>query len=89
MTHRPTFSPLEETVLQLLGEQWYTARELKRKLFPEHAPEYVTRAIAYLRQHELVHILPRQHGEDYLESTELGRQVLADHRNSRMAFPCG
>jgi hypothetical protein len=80
---RLRFSPLEETVLQLLGEQWYTLGELKQKLFPEHAPQYVKSAVNYLRDHELVVQLPREHSEPYLESTELGRQVLADYRRAR------
>ena len=78
-----SFSPLEETVLQLLGEQWYTMQELKRNLFPEHAPESVKAAVAYLRRHQLVQPLEREHGEPYLEQTPLGAQVLADFRRSR------
>jgi hypothetical protein len=78
-----SFSPIEELVLALLGEQWYTRQELKRKLFPEHPPETVTRALDYLRRHELIHELPRHAGESYWESTPLGHQVLADFRRSR------
>jgi hypothetical protein len=82
MTSRLSFSPLEEHVLQLLGEQWYTRQELKRKLFPAHPPETVNRAIIYLRDHELILELPRK-GESYWEATPLGEQVLADWRGSR------
>jgi DNA-binding PadR family transcriptional regulator len=89
MPYRRKFSPLEELVLQLLSEQWYTAQELKRKVWPEHAPEYVTRAIGYLRENELIQALERPHGEDYLEATPLGVEVLADTRHARRPLPCG
>lgn len=83
MTGRLSFSPLEEHVLQLLGEQWYTRQELKRLLWPAHTPESVKLAVAYLRDHELIQELPRQGGESYWESTPLGEQVLADWRGGR------
>ncbi len=89
MAYRPKFSPLEELVLQLCGEQWYTRQELKRKVWPEHSPEYVKRAIAYLLRQELIQELPRQHGEAYLEATQLGREILADVRRARRPLPCG
>jgi hypothetical protein len=77
------FSPLEETVLQLLGEQWFTRHEVKRHLWPSHTPESVNAAFAYLKSHHLIHELPRPHGESYWESTPLGHQVLGDFRRSR------
>lgn len=81
-----SFSPLEELVLQLLGEQWYTRQEVKRKLFPEHSPETVKNAFSYLRDRELIVELPRPHGEPYWEQTQLGAQTLADFRRSRSAL---
>jgi hypothetical protein len=80
---RRRFSPLEEYVLQLLGEQWYTKEELKRKVWPTHSPEVVNLAVAYLKRHELVVQIERGRGEPYLESTQLGIQVLADVRRAR------
>lgn len=77
---RGRLSPLEATVLQLLGEQWHTRTELQRRLFPGQPPDSVRGAMTYLRERELIVELPRQHGESYWETTELGRQVLADDR---------
>jgi hypothetical protein len=77
------FSPLEERVLELLGEQWHTLEELKRLLFPEHAPERVKSAVAFLRRKQLVQLLERDHGQPFLEQTPLGAEVLADYRASQ------
>jgi hypothetical protein len=80
------FSPVEEQVLELLGEQWHTSAELRRRLWPAHTPEAVNRALKYLRGHELVQLLERGRGEPYYEQTQLGAQVLADHKRSRTAL---
>jgi hypothetical protein len=80
---RVPFSPLEEYVLQLLGEQWHTRLEVKRKLWPAHTPEAVNLAFTYLKRHDLILELPRPHGDSYWEQTPLGAQVLADQRRSR------
>lgn len=86
---KPGFSPLEERVLELLCEQWHTSEEIQRELWPEHAPVYVTRAIAYLRENELIQVLERPHGQPYLDVLPLGEQLLADVRRSRRPMPCG
>lgn len=76
------FSPLEERVLSLLG-RWWSIEELKRQLFPQFPPSDVRKAIDYLRHHELVRQLERQHGTPLYERTELGTQVLGEVRRRR------
>lgn len=77
------FSPLEEKVLQLLGERWYSREELTRELFPEHAPSATRATVSYLKRHDLVRELDRPHGQPFYEQTPLGAEILADYRRAR------
>lgn len=80
---RIAFSPVEEGVLALLGERWWTLEELQEYLFDEWPPTAVAAALAYLRRQRLAQALERRYGVPYFESTELGKRVLAEHRRGQ------
>ncbi|HWY91086.1 MAG TPA: hypothetical protein VNY31_10480 [Solirubrobacteraceae bacterium] len=79
-----TLSPLEETVLNLIGAHWWTLEELQTMLSPEYCPEAVKTAIAYLRRRCLLSILQRRYGQPFYEQTALGFQTLCVQRRDRI-----
>jgi hypothetical protein len=82
---RISFSPIEEAVLSMLGDRWWTLEELQRVFYPEFSPDSVRAALAYLRRKSLVQALERQFGTSMFEQTQLGCQILAEFRRERLA----
>jgi hypothetical protein len=72
-----TFSPVEEAVLSLVGNRWWTQQELEDDLYPEFDPTVVAGAVSYLRREGL---LKTVHGGVLV--TGLGVQLLAEYRRS-------
>jgi hypothetical protein len=72
------FSPVEEAVLSLIGNRWWTEQELKEELYPEIPPEAIHSAVRYLSRSSLI----RQSSNGLLQ-TELGMMVLAEYRRAQ------
>lgn len=74
------FSPVEETVLSMIGEHWSSYEELRQQLFPEYSPESIKSALEYLKSKALIAALDRRYGTPIYEQTELGQHILREYR---------
>jgi hypothetical protein len=79
------FSPLEETVLAMVGEHWMSPEELIEQLYPQFSPESVRSAISYLKRKALIARLERRYGTPLYEQTPLGLHILGEFRREHTA----